>query len=190
MRRWGFAVRALRCLVLLAIAARVWAPRDARALWVESLVMPGEVAAKHARVERECKKCHAPFDKAAQDALCLDCHKDVAADLVSVADTTGKDAAVRDRMCKTCHTEHQGRAADLVRFDRATFEHRLTDRPLQGGHLHVRCEDCHVAGKRYREAPGRCSECHARKDPHEGEPGCGLRLLPCGNRLEVGPIRP
>ena len=166
-----FAVWGRTCLLLLGIASRVCTPQGALALGVESLLMPGEVTAKHARVERECKKCHDPFDKAAQNPLCLSCHKDVAADIGDTRGYHGQDPAVRGRACRTCHAEHKGRAADLVHLDRERFDHRLTDRPLRGGHLHARCDDCHTAGKRYREAPSRCNDCHGRKDPHEASLG-------------------
>ena len=48
---------------------------------LEGVLMPGKVITGHAKVEDQCVKCHIRFDKAAQDRLCLDCHKDVARDL-------------------------------------------------------------------------------------------------------------
>lgn len=133
--------------------------------------MPGEVAAKHARVERECTKCHAPFDKNAQDQLCLDCHKDVGADMTAKGGYHGQEPSVQGRACKSCHAEHKGRDAEMIRLDRKTFEHRATDYTLRGGHTRVPCDGCHAPGKRYREAASRCSDCHASKDPHEGSVG-------------------
>jgi len=161
---------------MLVTAAGVWAPGDAQAVPVESFVMPGKLAIKHARLERQCTKCHEPFDKAAQDRLCLACHKDVGADLDEKHGYHGQASVVQGRPCKTCHGEHKGRGADLIRLDREKFDHRLTDRPLRGGHVRVRCDDCHAPGKRFREAPSHCSDCHARKDPHEGSVG-----LACAN---------
>ena len=166
-RRWS-VVRTTPYLVMLATAPSVWAPRDAQASWFEPLVMPGELVEKHARAERECNKCHEAFDKAAQDRLCLACHKDVAADLAQKRGYHGQEPTVAGRPCKTCHAEHKGRRANIVPLDRERFDHRRTDMPLRGGHTKVRCDNCHVAGKRYREAPAHCSDCHARKDPHEG----------------------
>jgi hypothetical protein len=83
----------------------------------------------------------------------------------------GRGPALRARRCKTCHSEHLGRGADIVRLDTKSFEHRVTDYPLRGGHARVQCDGCHAAGTRYREAPTQCSDCHARKDPHEGSLG-------------------
>lgn len=158
---------------MLATAPAVWAPGDAQASWVESLVMPGEVAVKHARVEHECGKCHESFDKTAQERLCLACHTDVAADLGEKRGYHGQEPSVSGRPCKTCHAEHKGRRANIVPLNRETFNHRLTDMPLRGGHTKVQCDNCHVSGKRFREAPSHCSDCHSRKDPHEGSLGAG-----------------
>ncbi len=143
----------------------------ARASWVEPLLMPGEVAAKHAKLEHQCEKCHAPFDKQAQDRLCLACHEEVAADLGEKRGYHGRDPAVSGQVCKTCHTEHEGRDAEIVRLNRHTFEHRYTDMPLREAHLRVPCEQCHAAGKRYRDAAAECSHCHGQRDPHEGSVG-------------------
>lgn len=171
MRRTWAVARTPSSLILLAVAASVWAPQNTRAAWFESLVMPGEVVAKHARVEHECDKCHEPFDKSAQDRLCLACHTDVAADLGGKRGYHGQEPSVQSRACKTCHAEHQGRGADIVRLNRGTFEHRRTDFQMRGRHARVACDDCHTPGKRYRDAASQCSSCHARKDPHEGSLG-------------------
>lgn len=144
---------------------------EAGAVSVESVVMPGEVVKKHAKVEPECRKCHDPFDKAGQDRLCLACHKEVAADLAGKRGYHGRAPEVSDRRCRTCHAEHKGRDGELVRLDRKQFDHRVTNRPLQGGHGKVQCEGCHEPGKRFREAPSRCNDCHGRKDPHVGTQG-------------------
>ena len=48
---------------------------------VESLLMPGQVTKAHAKLEEVCSDCHDRTDRARQSALCLDCHKPIAADL-------------------------------------------------------------------------------------------------------------
>ena len=50
-----------------------------RAQTLEGVLMPGKVIAGHAKIEQDCDKCHVKFNKAAQDGLCLDCHKEVGA---------------------------------------------------------------------------------------------------------------
>ena len=47
---------------------------------LEKLVIPGPVIQGHAKVEQECGKCHEPFSRQSQTRLCLDCHKETAAD--------------------------------------------------------------------------------------------------------------
>ncbi len=167
MRRSLPLARAAAYLLMLATAPSIW-PRSIRASWFEPLVMPGDLVEKHARLERECNKCHEAFDKAAQDRLCLACHKEVATDVTQARGYHGQEPSVKTRACKTCHTEHKGRAANIIPLNRDAFDHRLTDMPLRGGHSKVRCDDCHVAGKRFRDASPRCASCHQRKDPHEG----------------------
>jgi len=171
VKEWSRSTHRCPRLMPAVIAAMLVFAAPARASWVESLVMPGEVVAKHARFEHECKKCHTPLEKVAQKQLCLDCHKDVDADLHEKRGFHGQSADVGERPCKTCHAEHKGRGADLMHLDRDKFDHRFTDRPLVGAHLHARCDGCHKEGKRFREATTQCSDCHAAKDPHEGSEG-------------------
>lgn len=171
MRRGSSVAPTSVYLAVLASASSLWTPANARAAWVESLVMPGDVIAKHARVEHDCDKCHERFDKAAQDRLCAACHTDVAADLSEKRGLHGKEPSVSGQPCKTCHTEHKGRAASIVRLDQGTFQHRLTDLPLRGRHVTVPCTDCHAPGSRYREASSECEHCHAVHDPHDGSLG-------------------
>jgi len=171
MRLRVLVARATPYLVMLATAPTVWAPGDAQASWVESLVMPGELTVKHARLERECGKCHESFDKTAQERLCLACHSDVAADLSVKRGFHGREPKVPGQPCKACHAEHKGRQANIVPLNRETFDHRRTDMPLRGAHTKVLCDNCHVPGKRLREAPSYCSDCHSAKDPHEGSQG-------------------
>ena len=56
--------------------------RSSRALPnLEKLLMPGELSSAHAKLEDNCSSCHDRSDRSRQTALCLDCHKDVAADV-------------------------------------------------------------------------------------------------------------
>lgn len=75
---------------------------------LEGVLMPGKVIEGHAKFEGDCRNCHVLLDKAAQDRLCLDCHKDVAHD---VTGKRGHHGRIRIDNCRSCHTEHKGRAA-------------------------------------------------------------------------------
>jgi hypothetical protein len=140
---------------------------------LESLVMPGKVIAGHAEHEKDCRKCHVPFRKTGQTQLCLACHKEIARDVERHAGFHGRLEA--GRPCNECHTEHKGRDARIVVFDAQRFDHLASDFPLLGRHAQTECRECHLPGKKFREAPGACIGCHAREDPHKGKLGtdCG-----------------
>jgi hypothetical protein len=84
---------------------------------IETLVMPGEVIEGHAEYEKDCDACHAKFKRGEQRTLCLDCHEDVAADVSTASGFHGLYADARDASCAACHTDHEGRDADIVQLD-------------------------------------------------------------------------
>ncbi len=141
----------------------------------DSLVMPGKVIEGHAKIESECKNCHLPFKKTEQSSLCLDCHKDVATDIKAKKGFHGKTPDARGKECKTCHTDHKGRAMKIATFDQSTFKHQFTDYPLNGAHTKVECKSCHKASTKFRDAPSGCNDCHKKDDVHKASLGaaCG-----------------
>lgn len=96
----------------------------ARSQGIESIVSPGKLVQSHAKVDDECKQCHTKFDRKAQDGLCMACHKDVGADVRGKAGLHGK---MKQQACRTCHTDHKGRAAQIADFDKTKFDHTPTD---------------------------------------------------------------
>lgn len=137
----------------------------------EKLVMPGEVIEGHQKLEKDCKSCHASFSKDAQSELCRDCHKPVGADLTQKTGFHGREPSVAARACRTCHTDHKGRTADIVGLDAQTFRHDVTDFPLKGAHATAPCNSCHEAAKPHRTAPHECVSCHKSSEPHAGRLG-------------------
>jgi hypothetical protein len=135
---------------------------------LEGVLMPGKVISGHAKLEADCSQCHVRFDRAAQDRLCLDCHKDVAVD---VSGKKGYHGRIEARPCRACHTEHKGREANIAPLGR--FEHRLTDFPLRGAHASpkLECKSCHNLQKPYRDVPADCVACHKKDDKHKGSLG-------------------
>ena len=160
---------ATACLACAAIFVAL-AAADAQSLF-EKLVMPGEVIEGHAKYEKTCESCHEPFSKESQRRLCLDCHKDVAGDISQKAGFHGKRPDIATAECKTCHTDHKGRSADIVQFDADTFNHAFTDFELKGGHKTAQCSGCHAKGEKHRKAPHTCIGCHKKDDTHKGELG-------------------
>lgn len=141
----------------------------------ESILMPGKVIEGHAKLEPNCKECHVRFNKEAQHKLCMDCHKEVGADVLNHKGFHGK---LSENKCRDCHTDHKGRGARIVVMDANKFDHAKTDFPLLGAHQKkekVKCKDCHDPRKKYREAPLTCNGCHLKDDKHKGSLGddCG-----------------
>jgi hypothetical protein len=157
-------------LTLLGILMLMAAP--ARAQTVESALMPGQVIEGHAKWEEDCTKCHKRFDKAAQNTLCQDCHKDIRVDVEQKRGSHGRFKEQRE--CKECHTEHKGRTENIAPITELTFSHERTDFPLKGAHADtkkVECKACHKPKMKYREAPSDCYSCHKKDDKHKGKLG-------------------
>ena len=150
------------------------ATNDARAQ-IETLVMPGELIAGHAELEATCGNCHKAFDRGRQRELCLDCHDDVRSDLADTLGYHGRDPEVASATCASCHTDHEGRDADIVALDINRCNHDLTDFALLGAHEEAECTGCHTDGEKYRNAPGDCLSCHEAENPHGSTMGeaCG-----------------
>jgi hypothetical protein len=137
----------------------------------EKLVMPGAVVAGHAKLEKECANCHEPFSPRSQTRLCLACHKEIVADRRTSSRFHGRQPDAAKQECTHCHTDHEGRGADIVQLDRETFNHAFTNFDLRNAHTAVPCVDCHAQTTKFRDAPGRCFDCHKTNDPHKGRLG-------------------
>ena len=166
-----------RYLVYLGVAillAQIGNSDSAQAQ-LKKLVMPGEVVLSHAETEDECAACHQAFEKTSQNVLCISCHEEVADDITRRGGFHGLNPDVPDEQCKSCHSEHKGRDADISSLDVQTFDHLLTDFHLLGKHTDVECDSCHVDDLKYRDAPATCVDCHGDDDIHAGNLGelCG-----------------
>jgi hypothetical protein len=137
----------------------------------DQLVMPGPVIQGHAKYEKDCGQCHEPFSRKSQTRLCLDCHKDIAADRTAAKGFHGRQPDAAKQECTQCHSDHKGRDADIVLFDRETFNHSLTNFELREAHKTVECGGCHAEKEKFRKAPSRCFDCHKAEDPHKGRLG-------------------
>lgn len=155
----------------LAFVVLLLATFSAQAIDLERLVMPGPLIEGHADLQEDCENCHQAFDRGQQRALCLDCHEDVAADVSTGEGFHGLSPAVRGTECRHCHTDHKGRAADILSLNPDAFDHRLTDFELIGRHTAVACGDCHPPEALFRDAPLECGGCHDQDDPHGGRLG-------------------
>jgi hypothetical protein len=160
----------MRTIVMLWLAvAAAGAAVIAHATSVETLLMPGKVSRAHEKLEETCSNCHDRSNKLPQSALCLDCHKDIAADVREHARFHGRMPSGGSGECRACHTEHKGRDADIVQLDTGQFDHRLTEFALEGAHAALDCAACHKPKTAWRKAPIACAECHKRDDVHKGQ---------------------
>lgn len=142
---------------------------------LERVLMPGPVIEGHAEYEDQCNSCHQPFSRDLQRDLCIDCHTEIAEDLDTESGFHGLSPTIANIECATCHTEHEGRDANIVGLDLDAFEHGATDFPLLDSHRAVRCDDCHAPEVAFRETASTCFSCHDDVDPHKGNLGeaCG-----------------
>ncbi|WP_298432523.1 cytochrome c3 family protein [uncultured Jannaschia sp.] len=161
------AARLLLAGALLLIAA-TFAPAQTL---LERLVMPGDLIEGHAELESDCANCHVSFSEEGETALCLDCHTAVDRDITDRRGFHGRRPEVLDQDCRVCHTDHEGRDADIVQLDTAAFDHTDTDFALDGAHEILPCASCHVEGAQFRDAPTMCVDCHIEDQPHEGRLG-------------------
>lgn len=165
--RWWRARSVVWCLFwgacLLLVAG------TARAQSVESALSPGVLSKAHSKWEGQCRSCHIPFDRQAQDGLCLDCHKDLGRDMAAKQGFHGR--MPKRANCRSCHTDHKGREAVIVNFNPKSFDHEQTDYPLRNRHKAVACESCHQSGQKYSAAPQDCVSCHRKHDVHKGSLG-------------------
>lgn len=160
MYRWSIFRWGLLCLFGATFSLPVSAAS------IESLIMPGKVIEGHKKYEDECSECHKVFGDKRQTQLCLDCHKKVAKDVNKKWGYHGRLKDIKNKECKSCHTEHKGRGADIVGLDKETFDHDQTDFVLKGQHEKIDCKSCHKPKKKYREASSDCAVCH-KENPHK-----------------------
>lgn len=177
MTLWPQLLRLWLLGTILIAAASVSV--SARAQTIESVIRPGDLVQGHAKWEEDCSKCHVRFDRAAQDKLCMDCHKEVGQDM---RERTGYHGRLKTQQCRSCHTDHKGRAARIVELDKTKFDHTLTDYLLRGKHAKVECEKCHEPKKKYWQAASDCNACHRKDDVHKGS--LGAKCADCHTEID------
>ena len=94
------------------------------AAWAQ--LSPGKLTKAHSKLEglANCTQCHTIGAKISEQK-CLDCHKELKG-RISSKKGYHVSSAVKGKECITCHSEHHGLNFDMVRFDKKTFDHKLT----------------------------------------------------------------
>lgn len=122
--------------------------------------------ASHADFEPDCSRCHQPL-KTRQDALCLECHENVAD---QIAEKNGTHAHLEMvSPCFDCHSDHQGRDFNPTEAAFKTFDHSLTHFSLVWHQVTyntvpMACTDCHNLEGQFKTDMDNCALCHANQD--------------------------
>src|SRR3569833_440136 len=102
-----FSLRTLATALLFVLLASPYAPTS-HAASIETLIMPGPVSKAHAKIDGECSNCHDRANRERQTALCLDCHKEVAADISSKSRYHGRMPQAAIGLCCGCFSVFLG----------------------------------------------------------------------------------
>lgn len=106
-------------------------------------ISPGDLAKVHSHLEgmSNCTKCHILGEKVT-NAKCLACHTAIK---TRIDQNKGyhSSAGVKTKQCAACHNDHHGVNFQIIKFDKAKFDHKLTGYTLSGAHSKKKCEDCH-----------------------------------------------
>jgi hypothetical protein len=140
-------IRLSRTVRFLAVLAALAAPRGPAA----AQVSPGPLSRPHASIDgiTKCLSCH-EAGRELSGRKCLTCHlalgERVNANRGFHATATRGGA---DLQCARCHSEHNGRPYQLVRWPdnapRESFDHTRTSFRLEGAHTRATCTACHRA---------------------------------------------
>lgn len=103
--------------------------------------------------------------------LCIQCHP---------AARTRSDLQLTPQACSACHLKDNIHSVGIgiacgdchtpEAWKPAKFNHDLASFKLEGKHIDVPCEKCHVDGK-YLGTPMDCAACHTKDDAHLGSYG-------------------
>lgn len=134
-------------------------------------ISPGDLTKYHANLEGlgNCTKCHNLGEHLTKEK-CTDCHKEIKSRIERNSGYHSSDE-VKNKDCWKCHSEHNGRNFEIIRFDKNKFDHAKTKYILSGAHQNLQCEKCHkqelvkdgeLKKRRntYLGLSQRCSDCH------------------------------
>jgi hypothetical protein len=159
--------------------------------WTRVTQMPGfdhsktkfPLLGKHMTVA--CKDCHTKddFKTPVPHAKCMDCHQDAHHGQFNARADHGE--------CASCHNEKDWKPSTF-----GVKEHAATKYPLEGVHVPVACDKCHVPkglkGKdtEFKITATQCKDCH--EDIHKGQFAAAPTLNRCEtcHNLKIKGFRP
>jgi len=152
-------------------------------------ISPGELSRAHSSLEGplQCAQCHT-FGAGRPEFKCLGCHTEIRERITAKRGYHARvaDLSKRDVDCARCHTEHNGKDFDVVRWPtpKEKFDHREAGFMLEGRHANLNCQQCHrsqnLAPQNAVSAPKnpsrtflalspQCNSCH--RDVHQSTLG-------------------
>jgi hypothetical protein len=110
---------------------------------LQAQLSPGDLSNLHSNLEglSNCTQCHVLGNKVSDDK-CLACHTEIK-ERISASRGYHSSTEVKGKQCFNCHSEHNGKNFQLVKFDISKFDHTLTGFPLSVPHAKKECKDCH-----------------------------------------------
>ena len=147
--------------VALISRAAMFSPGVLSALSEDGQLIGG--VKSHAELIGDCTACHVdPWSSAVMATRCLACHTDVRAEL---DDPASLHSALPDvKVCRACHSEHNGAAASLTHVSLQDFPHdrlkfTLAAHQTRSSGQPFTCADCH--GDNVAEFDrAQCETCH------------------------------
>jgi hypothetical protein len=151
-QRWLSGVIAANVVALLALALT----------YPQLMVSPGALIPGHARLEKDCFACHAPWRGAASER-CQKCHRlaDIGIRTTQGAPLTQTKLKISfhqrlsEQDCIACHSDHAG--PKLAERAGKRFSHSLLQPAVREG-----CSVCHAAPSDnvHRDLSAQCARCH------------------------------
>ena len=178
--RFGCDSAFLKVLLAMACAPAVASPQ----------LSSGSLFKAHSALEgpTQCDRCHVG-DRREREFRCLPCHSEIRSRLAA---NRGFHPSLMhegppDVQCVKCHSDHNGENFVPIHWDVPLdeFDHRKTGYPLDGGHAHLKCSQCHNPDhiapaaradilvkdlkRTYLGLSRDCASCH--QDVHQGQLG-------------------
>jgi hypothetical protein len=109
----------------------------------QAQISPGDLVQVHSHLEglSNCIQCHELGQKVSSEK-CLNCHIELN-QRVKQQKGFHSSPAIKGKECTKCHSDHNGRNFQIIRFDKEAFNHQLTGFELKGAHVKKTCEACH-----------------------------------------------
>jgi hypothetical protein len=115
-------------------------------LAAQAQISPGKLSRAHEKLEglTNCTSCHELGQKEISSAKCLECHTALQT-RIAAGQGYHNSAEVRAKACSECHSDHNGREFELVRWPQGqnSFNHSTEGYVLEGAHRKAQCRDCH-----------------------------------------------